>query len=32
MQSYADRLSDDQIEDLVAYLASLTGRAPRGVS
>lgn len=32
MQSYADRLSDDQIEDLVSYLASLTGRAPRGIS
>lgn len=26
MQSYADRLTDEQLEDLVAYLASLNGR------
>jgi putative heme-binding domain-containing protein len=32
MQSYADRLTDAQIEDLVAYLASLDGRALRGIS
>lgn len=32
MQSYADRLTDEQIDDLVAYLASLTGVAPRGIS
>lgn len=31
MQSYAGRLSDEEIEDLVAYLASLTGR-PGGIS
>lgn len=32
MQSYSDRLTEDEIEDLVAYLASLTGRALRGIS
>lgn len=32
MQSYADRLSDEEIEDLVAYLASLTGADLRGIS
>jgi putative heme-binding domain-containing protein len=32
MQSYADRLTDEQIEDLVAYLASLTGTRLRGIS
>ena len=31
MQSYADRLSDEAVEDLVAYLATLKGR-PGGVS
>jgi cytochrome c oxidase cbb3-type subunit III len=32
MQSYRDRLTDDEIEDLVAYLASLTGTDLRGIS
>ncbi len=32
MQSYADRLTEDQIEDLVSYLASLTGTELRGIS
>lgn len=32
MQSYADRLTEEQIEDLVAYLASLTGTELRGIS
>lgn len=32
MQSYADRLSDEELEDLVAYLASLTGTQLRGIS
>jgi cytochrome c oxidase cbb3-type subunit 3 len=32
MQSYADRLTGDQIEDLVSYLASLTGTDLRGIS
>lgn len=27
MQSYADRLSEEELDDLVAYLASLTGRS-----
>jgi cytochrome c oxidase cbb3-type subunit 3 len=32
MQSYADRLTEEQVEDLVAYLASLTGTELRGIS
>jgi putative heme-binding domain-containing protein len=32
MQSYEDRLSDEELEDLVAYLASLTGTELRGIS
>ncbi len=32
MRSYADRLDETEIEDLVAYLASLTGRRARGIS
>lgn len=32
MQSYGDRLSPGQIEDLVAYLATLTGTHLRGIS
>jgi cytochrome c oxidase cbb3-type subunit III len=32
MQSYRDRLTDDEIEDLVAYMASLTGTDLRGIS
>lgn len=32
MQSYSGRLSEAEIEDLVAYLASLTGRPLRGIS
>lgn len=32
MQSYADRLSQDELDDLVAYLASLTPATVRGVS
>ena len=32
MQSYRDRLSDEEVEDLVAYLASLTGTELRGIS
>lgn len=32
MQSYRDRLSEEEIEDLVAYLATLTGAALRGIS
>lgn len=32
MQSYADRLSEEELDDLVAYLASLTGAETRDVS
>jgi len=32
MQSYRDRLTEDEVEDLVAYLASLTGANLRGIS
>lgn len=32
MQSYADRLSQEELDDLVAYLASLTGATVRDVS
>jgi cytochrome c oxidase cbb3-type subunit 3 len=32
MQSYRDRLTEEQIDDIVAYLATLTGQAVRGIS
>lgn len=32
MQSYADRLTEAEMDDLLAYLASLTGTDARGVS
>lgn len=32
MQSFSDRLTEDEVEDLVAYLATLTGTELRGVS
>ncbi|MDX1645841.1 MAG: c-type cytochrome [Longimicrobiales bacterium] len=31
MQSYEDRLTEDELDDLIAYLASLSG-GPRGIS
>ncbi|MDH3272031.1 MAG: c-type cytochrome [Gemmatimonadota bacterium] len=32
MQSYADRLSEEDLDDLIAYLATLTGSELRGIS
>lgn len=32
MQSFRDRLTEDEVEDLVAYLATLTGTDLRGIS
>jgi len=32
MRSYRDRLSEEEVEDLVAYLAALTGTGLRGIS
>ena len=32
MRSYRDSLTDEEVEDLVAYLASLTGADLRGIS
>lgn len=32
MQSYRDRLSADELDDLISYLASLSGPQPRVIS